>query len=130
MISGLKGFATKYIIKGIPKILPGKYLNEITPNLKYFLKNNVNIKVRFILKCKMGIDDKGTPKFDKAYFHSKTYINFEDKNIKIILIGMKETILNAISNYQAKGSRWYFDNFLKLEINTVKYHPMKGSSSF
>ena len=41
---------------------------------------------------------------------------------------MKKTILNAISNYQAKGSGWYFDKVLSLEVHTSKYQPLKGSS--
>ena len=52
----------------------------------------------------------------------------EGDYIKEILIHTKKTILNAISNYQARGSGWHFDEVLKLEINTVKYQPIKGSS--
>ena len=78
----------------------------------------------------MRIDKKGKPKLDKAFFHSKTYIyiNFKDENIKKMLDDMQETILNAITNHQSKGSGWYFDEVLRLEINTVKYRPLKGSS--
>ena len=38
-------------------------------------------------------------------------------------------ILNKISIYQKKnGSGWYFKEVLNLEIHTVDFKPMKGSS--
>ena len=37
-------------------------------------------------------------------------------------------ILERILNYQRKGSGWYFKLALSLEIHTVDYEPLKGSS--
>ena len=56
---------------------------------------------------------------DKAYFQSLTYVNLEGTNIKKIIFGMINEILDGISIYQRNGS---------LEIHTVDYKPMKGSS--
>ena len=41
---------------------------------------------------------------------------------------MIRQILNNIGIYQKNGSGWYFKEALNLEIHTVKYKPMKGSS--
>lgn len=37
-------------------------------------------------------------------------------------------ILNNIATYQRNGSGWYFKEVINLEIHTVDYKPMKGSS--
>ena len=37
-------------------------------------------------------------------------------------------ILNKSATYQKNGSGWYFKEVLSLEIHTVDYKPMKGSS--
>ena len=65
---------------------------------------------------------------DKAYFHSRTYINLEKTDVKIILKNMINQILAALSNYQKIGSGWYFKEIIKLEIHIVVYKPMKGGS--
>ena len=41
---------------------------------------------------------------------------------------MIRQILPKISTYQKNGSGWYFKKVLNLEIHTVSYKPMKGSS--
>ena len=116
----------------MPKHLPIDYFEKIAPQLKHILKNNKNIKVRFILKCLMGIDShegkRRITQYDKAYIHSKTYENVEGENFKKKLFNSVKDTPYGISNYQAKGSGWYFDKVLRLEIHTVKYQPMKGSS--
>ena len=65
---------------------------------------------------------------DKAYFHSRTYINLEKTDVKIILKDMIKDTLAALSNYQKNGSGWYFKEIIKLEIHIVDYKPMKGGS--
>ena len=41
---------------------------------------------------------------------------------------MIRQILHKISTYQKNGSGWYFKEVLNLEIHTLSYKPMKGSS--
>ena len=64
----------------------------------------------------------------KAYFNTETYINLESSDVKLILSQMIREILYRIYNYQKYGSGWYFKELLSLEIHTVKYKPIKGSS--
>ena len=65
---------------------------------------------------------------DKAYFHSGTHINLESTGVKEILAAMINKILEQIGDYQRNGSGWYFKEVVRLEIHTVDYKPMRGSS--
>ena len=67
---------------------------------------------------------------DKAYFNTETFINLASTDTKEILSKMIRQILDNIGTYQKNGSGWYFKEVLNLEIHTVKYKPMKGSSFF
>lgn len=49
-------------------------------------------------------------------------------DIKNFFFGMIYEILDAILNYQRNGSGWYFKEMLSLDIHTVKYKPLKGST--
>ena len=65
---------------------------------------------------------------DKAYFQSDTHINLESTDVKEILAVVIRNIIYKISIYQQNGSGWYFKEVLHLEIHTVDYKPMRGSS--
>ena len=51
--SALSNFAEKYVIDGKPGLTPLQYFAEIVTQLKEFLRNHRNIKVRMILICGM-----------------------------------------------------------------------------
>lgn len=65
---------------------------------------------------------------NKAYFQSETHINLEATDVKELLSKMIHEIFNKIASYQRNSSRWYFKKVLRLEIHTIDYKPMKGSS--
>ena len=74
--------------------------------------------------------DKGVVglKEDKAYFNSGRHINLESTNVnKLIDINIKK-IIEDLEVYQKNGSGWYFKEVVNLEIHTVDYNPIKGSS--
>ena len=48
--------------------------------------------------------------------------------MKELLSKMIYEIFNKIATYQRNSSGWYFKEVLRLEIHTVDYKPMKGSS--
>ena len=62
------------------------------------------------------------------YLHSRTYVNLEKTNVKIILKDMIYEVLIGLANYLEKGSGWYFKEIIKLEIYLADYKPMKGES--
>ena len=91
--SGLVNFNEKYTIKGEPGLIPQDCFGEKAEQIKYFLRNYKNIKVRMILVCLMERqiieDPKGKSKIifeqNNAYFQSRTYINHEKTEVKVIL---------------------------------------------
>ena len=65
---------------------------------------------------------------NKAYFNSDTFINLKSTDVKEILSKSIKQIIEKINIYQQMGSGWYFKEVNQLEIHTVNYNPMKGSS--
>ena len=102
--------------------------------IKDFLRNNRNIKLKMILVCMvekeslLTYEGKKVKDQSKIYLHSRTYVNLEKTNVKIILKDMIYEVLIGLANYQEKGSGWYFKEIIKLEIHLVDYKPMKGGS--
>ena len=41
---------------------------------------------------------------------------------------MKETVLEFLAKLQRLGSKWRFRSVLSLDLHTVKYEPLGGSS--
>ena len=41
---------------------------------------------------------------------------------------MKETVLESLTKFQRQGSNWRFHSVLSLDLLTVKYVPLGGSS--
>ena len=130
--SALDGFGNKYIVQGEPGILPFEYFKSQSNYLKDFLRNHRNIKVRFVLVCllekKEGNFKLNFTVQDKAFFHSDTHTNLESTYVKQILVQVIRTILDKITIYQHNGSGWYFKEVVHLEIHTVNFNPMRGSS--
>ena len=130
--SSLDGFAKKYVIKGKPGVLPNQFFIDIYPNIKEFLRNHRNIKVRFVLDVIMAKQEKDKNRTfeikDNSYFHSDTHSNLESTNVNNIIRDSKSKILEGISNYQNNGSDWYFKEINQFEIHTNEFKPMTGTS--
>ena len=65
---------------------------------------------------------------DKAYFNSDTYLNLVSTDVKKFLSEVICAIIEKITIYQNNGSGWYFKEIVHLEIHTVDFKPMRGSS--
>ena len=110
--SALSNFAEKYVIDGKPGLTPLQYFAKIVSQLKDFLRNHRNIKVRMILICEMEKQiiekTKGKSKIsfdqDKAYFQSQTHTNLEKTDVKFILSRMLREIMEKLADYQRNGS--------------------------
>ena len=61
-------------------------------------------------------------------FHSKTEVNLESTNSNELLSKMKETVLESLTKFQRQASNWRFRSVLSLNLHTVKYEPLGGSS--
>ena len=103
--SALANFSEKYNIEGKPGVLPLDYFGEKADQMKDFLRNYRNTKVRMILVCLMENQivekSKGESKIiyeqNNAYFQSQTYINLEKTEVKDFLKEMIKQILNNLS---------------------------------
>ena len=134
--SALTNFAEKYVIEGLPGIIPIEYLREKAPQIKDFLRNHRNTKVRMILVCEMerqiieksNGESKTTYEHDNAYFQSRTHIDLEKTEVKVFLKEMIIEILGNLIIYQKKGSGWYFKEVKRLQIHIVEYKPMRGGT--
>ena len=63
-----------------------------------------------------------------AAFRSETEVNLESTNSNELFSKMKETVLKSLAKFQRQGSNWRFRSVLSLDLNTVKYVPVGGSS--
>ena len=114
--SALLNFAEKYVIDGKAGLTPLQYFAKIVTQLKEFLRNHRNIKVRMILICEMErqIIEKSNGKSkisfeqDKTYFQSETLINLEKTDVKVILSQMLKRIVGNLIGYQKKRFRLVF----------------------
>ena len=64
----------------------------------------------------------------EAAFHSKTEVNLENTDSKELFSKMKETVLESLAKFQRRGSNWRFHSVLSLNLHTIKYEPLGGSS--
>ena len=64
----------------------------------------------------------------EAVFHSKAEVNLESTDCKELFSEMKETVLESLAKFQRQGSNWRFHSVLRLDLHTVKYVPIGGSS--
>ena len=105
--SALENFAEKYVIDGKPGLTAFKYFAEKATQIKEFLRNHRNIKVRMIMVCIMEkqISEKLNTFIieSKSYFNTETYINLESTDVKVILSQMIKEILEKIGTYQMIG---------------------------
>ena len=67
-------------------------------------------------------------KEDKAFFTSGAHINLESTDVEKLIDKCVKKIIEDLEVYQKNGSGWYFKEVLSLEIHTVEFNPMKGSS--
>ena len=61
-------------------------------------------------------------------FHSKTEVNLESINSNELFSKMNETDLETLAKFQRQGSNLRFRSVFSLDIHTVKYEPLGGSS--
>ena len=92
--------------------------------------NTLQTKVKLILSFMMEkVDLKSCEVIAKeAAFLSKTEVNLECTISNELLSKMKETGLKSLEKFQRQGSNWRFHSVLSLDLHTVNYEPLGGSS--
>ena len=64
----------------------------------------------------------------EAAFHSKTVVKLENTYSNELFSKMKETVLESLAKFHRQGSNWRFPSVLSLDIHTVNYRLLGGSS--
>lgn len=109
---------------------PKRFLSAVKPTILTFLTENSDIKIQLVLKCKMSRTDlvTGEVEYTDAYFGSHYEINFQGVDVSNLYKTMTDKMLKSFAEYQQNGSNWVFDSIEELQLNTIKYEPLSGSS--
>ena len=128
--SALKKFAIQYGIKRLNGDDPESFLLNSKLPITNLMINTGQTKVKLILSCMMEKVDlkSGEVIAKEAAFHSKTEVNLESTNSSELFSKPKETVLESLAKFQRQGSNWRFHSVLSLDLYTVKYEPLGGSS--
>ena len=128
--SALKGFTTKYTIEGQADYDPSTFFNEVKESVIKLFQSNPSTKVMLSLKCnveRQGIKT-GEVIFNLLFFRSGTVVNLRGTDVNDFYLKMTNKILEGITKYNKGGSNFIFKQILSLEIYTVQYGPLGGSS--
>ena len=128
--SALGGFTTKYTIEGQAGYDPNTFFNKVKESVIDLFQSNPSTKVMLSLKCVMERQDikTGEVVFNLPYFHSDPEVNLEGTNVNDLYQEMTDKILEGIAKYNKGGSNFILKQILSLEIHTVQYEPLGGSS--
>ncbi|CAC5423990.1 unnamed protein product [Mytilus coruscus] len=88
-------------------------------NVKWYL----NVRVDMVRNIEDGTKEKTTP-----HFRSKTYTSLENDDNEHNLNEAFQKMNGSLEEFIHKGSNWIVNKVLGLEVNTVKYSPISGSS--
>ena len=130
--SALRRFTTQYVIDGVPTPHdPQSFLNAVRQNATNILRNNRRTRVKLVLNCNMErvsiVTETGTVR-RSASFHSNVEVNLEGTDVDELYDAMMDRVMETIATFQMHGSNWTFRSIISLEIHTVAYEPLRGSS--
>ena len=128
--SALKGFTKQYTINGKDGVDAVSFLNSIQPQVLGVLNKNHQTKVNLILTCIMERVDLKTGEITSidAPFLSKNEIILPATDTVQVFRTAKSKMLESMAAFQNRGSNWRFRRVMKLDIHTVVYKPLRGSS--
>ena len=132
--SALNEFANVYNING-NEVYDGRtFLNEARDSITRVLRGNKSTKVKLIFKCNMQREETNengeTIIVIKPFnFHSEKEVNLEGTDENELCDVMIDRIEEEIQRVeQAEGTGWHFHSVINLELHTVEWSPLRGSS--
>ena len=128
--SALNRFTNQYAIEVHAEHDPKSFLTTVKQSIISLLSNNRQTKFQMILKCvfeKTNLQTGETVTTESA-FRSVTEIILEATNIDELYKKSTDQILEFFDTFQNNGSGWVFKSIVSLEIHTVKYQLLSGSS--
>ena len=128
-INGLNGIDGIDCINCIDGYNGDSFFNSAEDSITKVLRENRQTKVKLIFKCYMEKEKDEEVIIRPFDFHSKIEVNLDgtDENERYEI--MIDTIKEKIDKLQfAEGSGWRLHSIIKLELHTVEWVPLRGSS--
>ena len=128
--SALKQFTKKYTIDGVKGYGVLGFLQAVKPIVINFLQTQKNIKIEFVLRCNMSKTNiaTGETTVKLVYFKSFVEIVFEETDREEIYEKSVDKMRESMSKFTKEGSGWVLHSIEGLDLHTVKYVPLNGSS--
>src|SRR6218665_519194 len=112
--------------------MPYRFLNAVRPHVVNLLSENRQTKINLVLTCAMEPVDMQTGEDESANrpipFVSKTEVILDATDINEIYSNGISRIPETMANFQMRGSNWRFVAVVNIDVTTVTYKPLKGSS--
>ena len=118
-------FARQFIIRGDDSSTPQEFFRRARGEIVLLLRQNPQTKVQCILNVEMiqnrisGEDESSDP-----FFPSRQKENLGN-NFDIVEEMIQEMI-EAMENYNKRGSNWVFKKVIRLNVNFVRWNPLGG----
>jgi len=128
--SAVKNFAKQYTIDGEEGIDVNTFLKTVQPQVINLLETNRGVKFNVVLTCVMERVDMKTGQVTRtdAPFVSRTEVNLAATDVTELYQNASDKIKESMACFQMTGSNWRFKAIERLELNTVVYKPLRGSS--
>ena len=120
-------FARQFIIRGDDSLSPQEFFRKARGEIKLLLRQNPQTKVQCILNVEMiqnriGEEDQLSNPFFRSGQKENLGNNFE------IAEEMTQEMIEAMENYNKRGSNWIFKRVIRLDVNFVRWKPLGGSA--
>ena len=128
--SALKDFAKVYTIQGSDVYDRRTFLNEARNSITSILRRNKQTKVELVFHCNMerevlGVGIRVRP-FRFASRHELNLQSTDEDELYDIMIDRIEEEIQKVEN--AEGTGWKLHSIISLELQTVEWVPLRGSS--
>ena len=125
--SAFGNFARQFIIRGDDSLSPQEFFRKARGEIKLLLRQNPQTKVQCILNVEMiqnriGEEDQLSNPFFRSGQKENLGNNFE------VAEEMIQEMIEAMENYNKRGSNWIFKRVIRLDVNFVRWKPLGGST--
>jgi len=128
--SSFKGFTNQFTLEPSGNVTfdPESFLTAV--KRKALAKIQTQTKVKIILRAKMEKADlkTGQSLVEEHQFGSKNEMVLESTNKNELWSLLAEQVLEDLAKFQMNESGWTFHSIVALDIHTVGYEPLNGSS--
>ena len=120
-------FARQFIIRGDDSLSLQEFFRKARGEIKLLLRQNPQTKVQCILNVEM-IQNRisGEDELSDPFFPSRQKENLGN-NFEVVEEMIREMI-EAMENYNKRGSNWIFKKVIRLDVNFVRWKPLGGSA--